>query len=179
MSIEIRQGTKTDLAAMDSFYARIHTAEENGLIATGWIRGMYPVVDTAIRAYEKGELFVLLLEGVLRGAASLNREQHETYGQGDWLYGDDPAKVMVMHTLAIDPEFAGQGLGKAFLRYYAEYALKNGCPCLRLDTNKINIPARKFYKKHGFREAGLVETEFNGIPGVELVLLENLAANLL
>ena len=52
------------------------------------------------------------------------------------------------------------------------YALSHGCPELRMDTNARNAVARGLYKKLGYKEIGIVPTEFNGIPDVQLVLLE-------
>ncbi|KXB66199.1 hypothetical protein HMPREF1863_01148 [Aedoeadaptatus coxii] len=46
---------------------------------------------------------------------------------------------------------------------------------MRLDTNAKNVRARRMYKTLGYREIGIVDTTFNGIPGVELVLLEKIA----
>lgn len=46
---------------------------------------------------------------------------------------------------------------------------------MRLDTNEKNVRARRMYKTLGYREIGIVDTTFNGIPGVELVLLEKMA----
>ena len=48
-------------------------------------------------------------------------------------------------------------------------------PYLRLDTNVKNVRARRMYKTPGYREIGIVDTTFNDIPGVELVLLEKMA----
>ena len=52
------------------------------------------------------------------------------------------------------------------------YAAEQGCRFLRLDTNEKNANARAMYRKLGYREIGLVPCEFNGIPDVNLVLLE-------
>ena len=41
-----------------------------------------------------------------------------------------------------------------------------------MDTNERNEKARAMYRKLGYREAGIIPTVFNGIPGVGLVLLE-------
>ena len=41
-----------------------------------------------------------------------------------------------------------------------------------MDTNERNTAARAMYKKHGYEEIGTVPTVFNGIPGVNLILLE-------
>ena len=43
---------------------------------------------------------------------------------------------------------------------------------LRMDTNERNLVARKMYKKFDFEEIDVVPTVFNGIPDVNLVLLE-------
>lgn len=41
-----------------------------------------------------------------------------------------------------------------------------------MDTNAKNTAARGFYKKLGYSEIGIVPCVFNGIPDVQLVLLE-------
>ena len=46
---------------------------------------------------------------------------------------------------------------------------------MRLDTNAKNVRARRMYKTLGYREIGIVDTTFNGIAGVKLVLLEKIA----
>ncbi|CAC9931599.1 hypothetical protein PEPCOX59622_00938 [Aedoeadaptatus coxii] len=46
---------------------------------------------------------------------------------------------------------------------------------MRLDTNAKNVRARRMYKTLGYREVGIADTAFNGIAGVELVLLEKMA----
>lgn len=80
--------------------------------------------------------------------------------------------MCVLHTLVISPHHAGRGYGSAFVEYYETYAKDMGCAELRLDTNARNTAARAMYKKHGYTEIGIVPTQFNGIPGVNLVLLE-------
>lgn len=81
-------------------------------------------------------------------------------------------EVMVLHTLAVSPNVARKGVGSGFVKFYEEYARKKGCSVLRMDTNEQNIIARELYRKLGYLEAGIVPCEFNGIPGVNLVLLE-------
>ncbi len=41
-----------------------------------------------------------------------------------------------------------------------------------MDTNEKNVNARALYKKLGFTEVGIVKCDFNGIPDINLVLLE-------
>ena len=79
---------------------------------------------------------------------------------------------MVLHTLVIDPEDKGRGLGRRFVRFYEDYARQEGCKCLRLDTNSRNTSARALYKSMGYEEIGCVPCVFNGLEDVNLVLIE-------
>ena len=79
---------------------------------------------------------------------------------------------MVLHTLVIAPQAFGKGYGKAFVKFYEDYTLSQGCCYLRMDTNARNLRARAMYKKLGYKEIGIVPCVFNGIDGVKLVLLE-------
>ena len=83
---------------------------------------------------------------------------------------------MVLHTLVIDPRCKGSGLGREFEAYYERYALSHGCRALRIDTNARNTVAQSFYRKLGYREIAVVPVTFNGIPGVDLVLLKSTLA---
>lgn len=170
--MNIRKATEADLDAIADLYSKIHAANESGQMTTGWIRGVYPTAATARAALGSDSLFALIVKGKIAGAAIINQKEHYSYQKGHWSSSTKPGQAMVIHTLVIDPDYGGQGLGSAFIRFYAEYALAHNCPYLRLDTNVINKGARSFYEKMGFREAGIVKTEFNGIGGVNLVLLE-------
>lgn len=77
-----------------------------------------------------------------------------------------------MHTLVVSPAAQGKGCGTRFVEFYMELARQMGCACLRIDTNARNQVARRLYAKLGFREAGIIPTCFNGLPGVDLVCLE-------
>ena len=79
---------------------------------------------------------------------------------------------MVLHALVISPEESGKGYGRAFVAFYEQYARESGCPYLRMDTNVKNARARAMYHKLGYDEIGVVPCVFNGIEGVQLVLLE-------
>ena len=54
----------------------------------------------------------------------------------------------------------------------AALARENGCTVLRMDTNAKNAAARRLYQKLGYAESDIVPCIFNGIPNVQLVLLE-------
>lgn len=172
----IRKAALADIDAITSIYDHIHTAEESGEAAVGWIRGVYPERETALAALARGDLFVqtdeVRGESVVVGTAILNQEQVDVYEGASWKYDVPADRVMVLHTLVIDPFVKGRGYGREFAEYYEQYALEKGCHYLRIDTNAKNTAARAFYKKLGYEEIDIVPCEFNGIPDVKLVLLE-------
>lgn len=167
-----RKATKNDLDAIAAIYEKLHDLEAAGRGCTGWIRDVYPTRETAQTALDLGDLFAEEAEGTVVAAARINQEQVPEYADCPWSIEAPPEQVMVLHTLVVDPEAAGKGYGSRFVAFYEDYARKQGCTCLRMDTNVRNLPARTLYKKLGYREAGIVACDFNGIPGISLVCLE-------
>ena len=171
----IRKATQSDLSAIAQIYSDIHTAEENGEAIIGWIRDVYPTYKTAAAALERDDLFVAEDNNKIVGAAVINQTQVAEYVQGNWHYDAEDSEVMVLHTLVISPKFLKKGYGRDFVSFYESYALSHGCPYLRIDTNARNSRARAMYKKLGYNEVGIVPCDFNGIEGVNMVLLEKKA----
>lgn len=170
--MNIRKANASDLNGIEKIYDDIHTAEESGEQTIGWIRDVYPVRATAEAALKRDDLFVLEDGGELLGTAIINKIQVDVYKEGKWEYEAADDEVCVLHTLVISPYAKGRGCGKAFVKFYEDYALQHGCHELRIDTNERNSAARAMYKKLGYKEIGIVPTVFNGIPNVMLVMLE-------
>ncbi len=168
----IRKALEKDIDAVEILYDAIHTAEEQGKQTIGWIRGVYPIRETAEQAYQRNDLFVLEDENGIQAAAIINQTQVDSYKQGNWKYVVDDKHVCVLHTLVVSPNASGKGYGKAFISFYEKYALEHDCNELRIDTNAKNCVARKMYRKLGYEEIGIIPTDFNGIEGIDLVLLE-------
>lgn len=168
----IRLAKEEDIPQITGIYDRILDRQEKGGPSTGWQRGVYPTADTAREALALGELYVLEEDGVITAAARINQEQVDVYAQCPWKYTAPPDRVLVLHTLVVDPEAAGRGCGTRFVHFYEALAQEKGCPCLRMDTNEINASARGLYRRLGYREAAILPCTFNGISGVNLVCLE-------
>lgn len=168
----IRKGTAADIPAVAVIYDALLTREEQGLLSTGWTRGVYPTEQTARDALAAGTLYVMEDGGRVVAAAKLDQHQMEQYGQCAWEHDAPAEQVLVLHTLVVDPAVKGKGYGTAFVAFYEALARDTGRPYLRIDTNARNTPARALYKKLGYREAGIVGGTFNGIPDVQLVCLE-------
>ena len=171
-AMTIRKANPADVSAVSDIYEAIHTAEEVGLTTIGWVRGIYPTQETAQAALDRHDLFLMEDEGEIVGAAIINQSQCDGYETANWQYPAVDSEIMVLHTLVISPDAPRCGHGKAFVAFYEEYARKQGCKYLRMDTNVKNARARAMYAKLGYREIGVIPTTFNGIEGVNLVLLE-------
>lgn len=165
---QFRAAKAEDVAAIAAIYDKILAAEN----PTGWEAGVYPTKQTAADAVRSGDMFVLCRGEQVLAAARLNNEELDVYADATWEDTAAPGKVLVIHTLVVDPAARGQGLARRFIGFYEAEARRRGCPNLRMDTNLGNIPARTLYKSMGFREAAVIASEFNGIPGTPLVLLE-------
>ena len=168
----VRKGTQSDIKAVTVLYEKVHTAEEKGETLTGWKRGIYPTKATVEAALSRDDLFVMEEDGKIVAVGVLNKIQVDVYESAPWKYPADDSEVMVMHTLAVDPERKRRGYGRSFVKFYENYAIENNCPYLRIDTNEINLYARKLYKSMGYEEIATVPCVFNGLEGVGLVLLE-------
>lgn len=168
----IRLATLADIAQVAAIYADIHQQEELGNTTTGWKRGLYPTEQTARDALAAGTLFVYEEGGQILASARIDQHQEEEYAQASWTQDAPPAKVMVLHTLVVSPAAGGRGIARQFVAFYEEYAARNGCPFLRMDTNARNTRARALYHKLGYREVGIVACNFHSVGQVDLVCLE-------
>ena len=170
--LRFRKADRGDLDAICILYEKTHDAEEAGLTTTGWLRDVYPVRETAESSLERGDMYVAGIDGKVIAAGIINQIQVDVYYGCDWVYKAPDEDVSVLHTLVVDPDARGMGAGTAFVKYWEKLAAEQGCTVLRIDTNARNKRARRMYAKLGYTETDIVPTVFNGIPGVDLVLME-------
>ncbi len=166
-----RLAKEEDVAKVAKIYENI-LDNENTAPFTGWIKGIYPTKSTARDAFEKGELYVCEKDGKIIASAKINQEQMPGYSEASWQYEAYGSEIMVLHTLVVDPKESNSGCGKGFVKFYEDFAAKNNCKYLRMDTNEKNLPARTLYKKLGYAEVDIVACDFCGIPNIGLVCLE-------
>ena len=122
----IRKATAADISAIAAIYNALLAREEQGLLTTGWTRGIYPTEQTALDALTAGTLYVLEDEGRVTAAAKIDQHQMPQYAQCLWQYEAPPERVLVLHTLVVDPSVKGKGYGTAFVRFYEQLARETG-----------------------------------------------------
>ena len=171
-SENFRKAEAKDIPAIEKIYDHTHDAEEAGHTTTGWKRGIYPTLHTAEDSLARGDMYVAEIDGEVVATGIINKIQVDVYGDCDWKYKAPDDKVAVLHTLAVDPDARGNGIGPAFVRFYEELARERGCEVLRIETNATNKRARAMYAKLGYIETDIVHTVFNGIKDIDLVLME-------
>lgn len=156
--IVIRPVKSSEVAEIGKLYTRLTDYLALTKNYCGWKTGIYPTVEVAQSAFDSKSLFAAIKSDKIAGTFSLNEEQNEEYEKGNW---SDNNRPLVLHTLAVDPDFMGDGIAVKLLQFADAFALKNGYTSIRLDTSKQNIPAISLYKKCGYRNAGTVDLGLN------------------
>jgi ribosomal-protein-alanine N-acetyltransferase len=59
-----------------------------------------------------------------------------------------------IHTIGVDPQYQGRGIGRALLCDLLGHADKVNAPVF-LEVRTDNVPAIKLYEAHGFEQIGL------------------------
>ena len=136
-----RKAAASDLDAITAIYDKIHAQEDAGRVTIGWVTGVYPTRFDAEQAAARNELYVCETEGRVAASGILNQRQVNVYADGHWAYPAEDSTVFVLHTLTVDPELSGRGIGRAFVQFYEDTAREQGCAVLRMDTNAKNAAA--------------------------------------
>ncbi|WP_026576482.1 GNAT family N-acetyltransferase [Bacillus sp. UNC438CL73TsuS30] len=111
---------------------------------------------------KKGNLFGIFEEDQLVAAVTLDTNGSKQYEQIKW--DDLTGKPLIVHRLAVHPDFQGRGFGKMLLLFAEEFADKNGYTSIRLDVFTGNPGAVRLYEKAGFGERGEVYFPFRKYP---------------
>lgn len=114
----------------------------------------YPLRRDYERDIKNSELYAIEKSGVVSGFLCLNSDEPEEYGRVAW---GNPGPALVVHRMAVAPEFRGGGLAGKLLDFAWELAQKRGINALRIDTFSENIAMNSLFLKHGFRKTGEIE----------------------
>ena len=169
----IRKATKADIESISALYEKAINYEDTHIKYTSWQKGIYPTSDTARAGVEKDSLFVLEENGRVVAAVILNHKQPPEYRNATWSVSPSYKEILVIHTLCVDPEYSGSGIGTLLVTFIKQYAAELNCLTVRLNTTSRNEPAKHLYEKNGFRIADTKKILLNGqIPCDEHLFME-------
>ena len=116
-----------------------------------------------------GHLWVATIEEKIAGVVATTMEQYPEYVQAGWDI-TDPA--LVVHRLAVSPEFQGKGIAAALLRHTEAVALSLNLRRVLADTNSQNQIMRHLLPKLGYVFSGEITLEFR--PGMCFLCYERI-----
>jgi ribosomal protein S18 acetylase RimI-like enzyme len=127
----------------------------------------YPNAGVFERDIGLGQLWVAEIDGSVAAVAAVTRNQEPEYAQVGW---DVEESAVVVHRLAVDPEFRGAGLAGALMDKAEEIAVERGISVLRVDTNTQNEATQRLFPKLGYVLAGEIGLGFR--PGLRFLCYE-------
>ena len=86
----------------------------------------------------------------------------------DMLEGRDD--LAVLWDIRVAPATRGHDVGTALLSAAEAWACARGCNEMKVETQNINVPACRFYARHGFRLGMVSRSAYRELPG-EIQLL--------
>src|SRR5690606_34145984 len=114
----------------------------------------YPNITNVVSDIEKLELYVIDSTETIQGVVCLNDFQDKEYETVNW--GLKSTKVLVVHRLAVSPNFQGKGCAGKLMDFAENFALENGFEVIRLDSYIPNKAVTRFYLNRGYKICGAV-----------------------
>lgn len=111
----------------------------------------YPTIGHFAQDCAEGVLFVDDLGGHVRGFMALNFEEPDQYGPLPWTVA---RPALVIHRLAVVPEFRRQGVADDLFAFAEQEAAARKLVGLRSDTYSRNPAMNALFAKRGWRRVG-------------------------
>lgn len=163
--MQIRPATLEDVPAVLGLIRRVVPA----MLAGGNLQWdeSYPNAAVFERDVALEQLWLAEIGGVLAGVAALTTEQEPEYAHVGW---DVAEPSVVVHRLAVDPTFRGQGLAAALMVQAEALAKARHVDVVRVDTSADNVATQRLFPKLGYTLSG--ETTLQLRPGLRILCYE-------
>ena len=129
----IEKASEKDLDEIENLYISVCRQLQRGINYACWSEGEYPTRNIADDGIKKDSLYVLRVNHKIVGTMILNNEYESEYVQGKWSVDVLDNEILVIHTLAVHPDFKKHGIASK------------------------NMPAISLYQKYGFKNVGKVD----------------------
>ena len=144
-----RKAEKEDFYKIRSLYWTLIDQEQDEPSFPHWKKGIHPSNGMIQDSIATGQLYVLSDGDEIAACVIANDEKVDGYADAPWQVDSD--EVMVLHVLAVHPDYRGKGLARRLVENVIEQERKTGKKALRLDVIENNTTAEKLYQKLGFR----------------------------
>ena len=144
-----RKAEKEDFYKIRSLYWTLIDQEQDEPSFPHWKKGIHPSDGMIQDSIATGQLYVLSDGAEIAACVIANDEMVDGYADAPWQVDSD--EVMVLHVLAVHPDYRGKGLARRLVENVIEQERKTGKKALRLDVIENNTTAEKLYQKLGFR----------------------------
>ncbi len=164
--MQIRKCRQSDMTRAGAFYDYVVKWLDGHVNYPEWIYRVYPSEAFVEERTKEESLFLCVEEETDRiiGAFALGADPMENEKNAKWQQDLPEGTFLIVHALAVDPQYQGQGIGAEAVRFSEEYAKSEGYRALRSEIVLPNIPARKLFEKMGFLYADEIEQEVG--PGI-------------
>ena len=163
--MRIRLATHEDLASLALLVRRVvplMRAEGN----LQW-DDSYPNAGVFGQDIERGQLWIAEIDGRIAGVIAITGDPEPDYIQADW---DHAEAALIVHRLAVDPEFRGAGVARALMQHAEQVAQTQGVFAIRVDTNIENQATQHLFPRLGYRFAGEISLRMR--PGLRFLCYE-------
>ena len=144
-----RKAEKEDFYKIRSLYWDLIDQEQDDPSFPHWKKGIHPSDETIQISIVRGEVYVLADGAEIAACVIANDEKVDGYSDAPWQIDSD--EVIVLHVLAVHPDYRGKGLARRLVENVIEQERKVGKKALRLDVIENNTTAEKLYQKLGFQ----------------------------
>ena len=146
----IRKARLDDIESiMDMTKACARHMEQQGIFQ--W-NAHYPNRNAFENDVKRDELYVLEIEGEIKGCIVVSTFMDDEYVPINWLTANE--NNIYIHRLAIDPNMQGKGFARKLMDFAEAYAIENAYSSIRLDTFSQNKRNQKFYELRGYQQLG-------------------------
>ena len=144
-----RKAEKEDFDKVRSLYWTLIDREQDDPSFPHWKKGIHPSDEIIQDSIDKEELYVLADSDEIAACVIANGEKVDGYSDAPWQIDSD--EIIVLHVLAVHPDYRGRGLALRLVENVIELERKAGKKALRLDVIENNTTAEKLYQKLGFQ----------------------------
>lgn len=157
MNISIDLGKEKDIDELEKLYNDLNDYLAAGINYPGWLKGVYPVRENAVKGVDEGYLYVARSNHEIVGSIILSHEPEDSYSQANWEIEADYSDIVVIHTFVVNPKYMKCGIGKKLMEFATRHSKEIKAKAIRLDVYEKNVPAIKLYEKYGYRYIDTVD----------------------